>query len=78
MTRVAVLYSTDYRNTLNWIESRYGLKMYNHTSHLGEFADGTKFELVNSVMKAQSSLYSNYIKSPFYETLEDVIKTRLR
>jgi hypothetical protein len=74
---VAVL-SSYWPNTVTWICHEFNPKVISYSKGEFELEDGRTLIIINSIEKAAGRYFSEYIKAPDYNTLEEYVKGRIR
>jgi hypothetical protein len=84
MNPVAVLYTDNYNSTVNWFISQYtvenGIRL-DRLNFIRKYAvteNGQKYIFISSLEDILAFEFNSYIKSPFYQTLEDLVKLKIR
>jgi hypothetical protein len=85
MTHIAVL-TSNYQDTVQWLMERVGSLIewneMNKTITTDDNSIGThikkRYYIITSPKDLQGREFDEYQLSPFYETLEDIVKTRIR
>ena len=76
MIKVAVL-SSRYQNTVKWLALKYRIvKLEKHSRVLTD-ENGIEYHIVQEKRHANGIEFHSYIKAPDYESLEDVVISRI-
>ena len=74
---IAVL-SSNFHTTSEWIIRTKSLGRFDKANGIFTGNDGTEYIIVSNREQIYGWEFTGYEKSPDYETLEDLVKTRIR
>jgi len=78
MKPVAVI-TNNIPSTFQWLKNEYGVDRIQHTSRIGtNTKTGQNYLLVLSERDVQGWEFSGMLVSPFYHSLEQVVRSRIR
>jgi len=77
---IAIL-SSNLNKTVEWFRNNVGIKnieTYYSSSKIFKMKDGSEYIIISSPEEARGWEFTSYHKAPDFETLEDIIKTRIK
>jgi len=74
---IAVL-SSNLTQSLEWLRSRYEIETIDILNRWCRAKNGTEYYIVSNYNHMIGFEFSGYIKAPDFETLEDLVKTRIK
>lgn len=74
---IAIL-SSNYRETMNWVQQTFNIKLMRHSDWSFVTEDGREYMIITRPEQVGKLRFEEYLRAPDFFTLEDVVKAQVR